>query len=66
MILFQKLLDPSLDIDTLGGLIFNIENKVPEVGKVINHASGLTFEIIDADLRRIKQIKIVGFPDRKI
>ena len=61
-----KLLDPSLDIDTLGGLIFNIENKVPEVGKVINHESGLTFEIIDADLRRIKQIKIVGFPDRKI
>ena len=61
-----KLLNPSLDIDTLGGLIFNIENKVPEVGKVINHKSGLTFEIIDADLRRIKQIKIVGFPDKKI
>ena len=59
-----KLLGPSLDIDTLGGLIFNIEKKVPEVGKMINHDSGLVFEIIDADLRRIKQIKIVGSPNR--
>ena len=31
---------------------------------MINHDSGLVFEIIDADLRRIKQIKIVGSPNR--
>ena len=46
------------------GIVFNIEKKGPEVGKMINHDSGLVFEIIDADLRRIKQIKIVGSPNR--
>jgi len=61
-----KLLTSSLEVDTLGGLIFNIEKNVPEVGKTIKHDSGLIFEIIEADLRRIKKIKIIGSANIKI
>ena len=57
-----KLLNSSIDVDTLGGLIFYYEKSVPEVGKLIKHSNGLIFEIIDADMRRIKKIKITGFP----
>jgi len=57
-----KLLNSSMDVDTLGGLVFNIEKSVPEVGRVIKHNSGLSFEVIEADLRRIKKIKIIGYP----
>ena len=51
-----------MDVDTLGGLVFNLEKNVPEVGRVIKHNSGLSFEVIEADLRRIKKIKIIGYP----
>ena len=61
-----RLLSSSLEVDTLGGLIFNLEKSVPEVGKIIKHDSGLSFEIIEADLRRIKKIKIIGSPNIKI
>tara|TARA_B100000686_G_scaffold78896_1_gene85034 strand:- start:20949 stop:21785 length:837 start_codon:yes stop_codon:yes gene_type:complete len=61
-----KLLTSSMEVDTLGGLLFNLENSVPEKGKIIKHDSGLIFEIIEADLRRIKKIKIIGSPNIKI
>jgi CBS domain containing-hemolysin-like protein len=46
------------DVDTLGGLVVAIAGRVPQRGEIINHESGLTFEINDADPRRIKSIKI--------
>ena len=57
-----KLISSSIDVDTLGGLIFYYEKSVPEVGKLIRHSNGLVFEIIDSDMRRIKKIKITGYP----
>jgi CBS domain containing-hemolysin-like protein len=57
-----KLINSSIDVDTLGGLIFYYEKSVPEVGKLIRHSNGLIFEIIDSDMRRIKKIKITGQP----
>ena len=57
-----KLINSSIDVDTLGGLIFYYEKSVPEVGKLIRHSNGLMFEIIDSDMRRIKKIKITGHP----
>jgi len=59
-----KLLEDTLDveIDTLGGLIFHIEGRIPVTGEIIKHFSGLTFKIVDADLRRIKKVKIMGSP----
>jgi len=57
-----KLINSSIDVDTLGGLIFHYEKSVPEVGKLIKHSNGLIFEIIESDMRRIKKIKITGTP----
>ena len=57
-----KLINSSIDVDTLGGLIFYYEKSVPEVGKLIKHSNGLIFEIIESDMRRIKKIKITGTP----
>ena len=56
------LIDPSIDVDTLGGLIFYFEKSVPEVGKLIKHANGLIFKIMEANMRRIKKIKVTGSP----
>ena len=56
------LIDPSIDVDTLGGLIFYFEKNIPEVGKLIKHANGLIFKIMESDMRRIKKIKVTGSP----
>ena len=46
------------DVDTLGGYIFSKINRVPFTGEVINIDNLYQFEIIDADPRKIKKIKI--------
>lgn len=46
------------DIDTLGGLVFSMVGRVPVRGEIITHKSGLEFEVISADPRRIKTLKI--------
>lgn len=50
--------DEREDIDTLGGLVFTIVGRVPSRGEVVRHSSGLEFEVLDADPRRIKSIKV--------
>lgn len=47
------------EIDTLGGLVFALVGRVPQRGELIRHASGLCFEILEADPRRIKRLKIL-------
>jgi CBS domain containing-hemolysin-like protein len=56
----QKLLKPEeeADIDTLGGLVFAIVGRVPARGELIRHSSGVEFEVLDADPRRVKRLKI--------
>ncbi len=46
------------DIDTVGGLVFNLLGKIPSRGEVITHKSGLEFTIRDADTRKIKRILV--------
>ncbi len=50
------------DIETLGGLIFTLVDRVPGRGEIIKHSSGIEFEIIDADPRRIKRIRLRNLP----
>jgi magnesium and cobalt transporter len=50
------------DVDTLGGLVFSLLGRVPQRGELIEHESGLEFEIIDADPRRIKRMRVRGVP----
>src|SRR5215213_2838276 len=47
-------------VDTLGGLVFTLAGRVPKRGEVIAHPYGLEFEILDADPRRIKRLRLRG------
>ncbi|WP_425407166.1 hemolysin family protein [Hwanghaeella sp.] len=52
------------DIDTLGGLVFTLAGRVPTRGELIQHdASGVEFEVLDADPRRIKRLKLRNLPE---
>ncbi len=46
------------EIDTLGGLVFALLGRVPQRGEVIKHPAGLEIEVIDADPRRIKRLRV--------
>lgn len=47
------------DIGTLGGLVYSIAGRIPARHEVLRHeASGTVFEILDADARRIKTMRI--------
>ena len=46
------------DIDTLGGVVFTLAGRIPARGEVVSHPSGVEFEVLDADLRRIKRLRI--------
>ena len=46
------------DVDTLGGLVFMLCNRIPARGEVIRHPDGHEFEIVDADPRRIKRLRV--------
>ncbi|MCW2245051.1 CBS domain containing-hemolysin-like protein [Azospirillum fermentarium] len=46
------------EVDTLGGLVVSLAGRVPGRGETLRHSSGLEFEIIDADPRRIKRLRI--------
>lgn len=45
-------------VDSVGGLVFTLEGRVPEIGEIIQHPLGYRFEIVDADPRRIKRVRI--------
>ncbi|KIC41194.1 conjugal transfer protein [Ruegeria sp. ANG-R] len=50
------------EIDTLGGLVFMLSGRVPARGEVVCHPEGAEFEVIDADPRRIKRLRVM-LPD---
>ena len=49
-------------VDTLGGLVFTLAGRVPKRGEVIAHPDGIEFEVLDADPRRIKRLRVRGLP----
>jgi hemolysin (HlyC) family protein len=59
-----QLLEPERreDVDTLGGLIFTLLDRVPARGEVVRHPAGIEFEVVDADPRRVKRLRIVRRP----
>ncbi len=50
------------DIDTLGGLVATIAGRVPARGELILHSSGVSFEVMEADPRRIKRLRVRRTP----
>lgn len=53
--------DLNEEIETLGGFIINIAGRVPVKGEVIKYSpSGLKFEILEADPRKVILVKLRG------
>jgi len=46
------------EIDTLGGLVTLLAGHLPARGEVIVHPDGPEFEVVDADPRRIKRLRV--------
>jgi CBS domain containing-hemolysin-like protein len=46
------------EIDTIAGLVATLAGRVPQRGEVIKHPDGFEFEVIDADPRRIRRLRI--------
>ncbi|KPA20171.1 Hemolysin C [Shimia sp. SK013] len=47
------------EIDTLGGLVFMLCGHVPARGEVVELPDGVAFEVVDADPRRIKRLRVL-------
>ncbi len=54
------------EVDTLGGVLFKLLDRVPRRAEVVTHPAGLEFEIVDADPRRVKRIRIRRGPGTEI
>jgi len=54
--------DQEEEVHSLGGLVFALAGRVPARGEVIKHPSGLEFEVLDADPRRVKRLRVRGLP----
>ena len=50
--------DADQEIDTLGGLVVSLLGRVPQRGEIVAHPSGYEFEVLEADPRRIKRLRM--------
>jgi len=57
--------DTEAEVDTVGGLVFHLAGRLPYRGEIIVHSSGLKFQVLDVDVRRIKKVKITHFESLK-
>jgi CBS domain containing-hemolysin-like protein len=51
------------EVDTVGGLVVNHLGRVPVRGELVAIPEGVEFEILDADPRRVKRLRIHKKPD---
>ena len=50
--------DDDEDIDTIGGMVFLRNGSVPARGDIVRHESGVEFEVLEADPRKIKRLRV--------
>jgi len=61
---FESLTGPVLDederqeVETLGGLVFRLIDRVPRRGEIITHPSGIELEVLEADPRRVHRLRV--------
>lgn len=46
------------DFDTAAGLAVALAGRVPQRGEILHHPSGFDIEIVDADARRVKRLRV--------
>jgi len=52
------------EIDTLGGLAVSLVGRVPQRGEIVTHPDGTEFEVLEADPRRVKRLRIRPRPEQ--
>jgi len=52
----------SEEVDTIGGLVVAQAGRVPQRGEVLSHPSGYDFEVIEADARKVRKVRIRRTP----
>lgn len=57
--------DERENVDTVGGLASALAGHVPSRGEMLSHPSGAIFEVLDADPRRVKRLRIRNLPRRE-
>lgn len=50
------------EAETIGGLVTILAGHVPATGEVLEHRSGMRFEVIESDSRRVRQLRIHPAP----
>jgi CBS domain containing-hemolysin-like protein len=53
--------DSDEDVDTLGGIVIAALGRVPVRGEIVRHG-GFEFEILEADARRVKRVRVRAAP----
>ena len=46
------------EVDSLGGLVVSLLGRVPQRGEIVSHPAGYEFEVLEADPRRIKRLRV--------
>ena len=54
------------DVDTIGGVVIAVAGRVPSRGEIIRLSSTVEAEIIDADPRKLKRLKLRLTPPRDV
>lgn len=55
--------DEREEIDTVGGLAVTLIGRVPTRGEIIGHPSGVEFEVLEGDPRRVRRLRIRNLPE---
>jgi magnesium and cobalt transporter len=50
--------DIERDIDSLGGLVVSLLGRVPLRGEIVTHPDGTEFQVLDADPRRVRRLRV--------
>jgi CBS domain containing-hemolysin-like protein len=50
--------DSEQDIDSLGGLVTSLLGRVPQRGEIVAHPSGYEFQVLEADPRRVRRLRV--------
>ena len=50
------------DVETIAGVVASLAGRVPQRGEVISHPHGVEFQVLQADARRIRRLRITKVP----
>lgn len=61
---FEQIEDEE-DIDSIGGFVFHLAQRIPLKGEIINYKDEIKFRILASDPRRILRVMVLNIPTKK-